>query len=145
MGEKYNEQEQVLSNSYSSRALTTPGSSLNFQSISTTYDMTGLDCDQVKFLCTEFSRNPSSSVAFEVSPEPSDDMSALRDCMDVPEDLCRGEWIDEGEGEGRGYFIDINNVLWLIVGLHSSVGRSLECLSQECPVVFHRLASFMLI
>ncbi|XP_033625444.1 uncharacterized protein LOC117288629 isoform X2 [Asterias rubens] len=90
LGTKYNEKEQVLSNSHSSRALTEPGSTLDFQPISTQFDMSDLNCEKVKFLCTEFSRNPSSSVAFEVTPDPSDDMTRLRDCMDVPENLCRG-------------------------------------------------------
>ena len=91
LGPRYNEQEQVLNNFDSSRPLTTPGNTLSFQPISAKYDMTDVDCMKIKFLCTEFGRNPSSSVSFEIKPVPNDP-SVLRDCMEVPEDFCRGKF-----------------------------------------------------
>ena len=90
-GPRYAEQEQVLSDYFSSRELMTPGSTLNFQTIDTEYDMTDLNCKKVKYLCTEFSRNPSSSEEFVLTPVPN--QSVLRDCMDVPEDMCNGKSI----------------------------------------------------
>ncbi|XP_022088423.1 uncharacterized protein LOC110978061 isoform X2 [Acanthaster planci] len=89
LGPRYNEQEQVLSRSLSGRPLRVPGNPLSFQPIQAKYDMTDVDCQKVKFLCTEFSRSPSASVSFEVTPVPNDP-SVLRDCMEVPEDFCQG-------------------------------------------------------
>ena len=88
-GPRYSEQEQVLSDYFSSRELMNPGDTLDFRTINTEYDMTDLNCKKVKFLCTEFSRNPSSSEMFELTPVPNE--SVLRDCMDVPEEWCNGK------------------------------------------------------
>ena len=87
-GPRYGEQDQVLSDYFSSRELMTPGNPLNFQTIDADYDMTGLDCKKIKYLCTEFSRNPSSSVDYELVPVPNE--RVLRDCMEVPEEMCKG-------------------------------------------------------
>ncbi len=92
-GPRYGEQEQVLSDYFSSRELMTPGDTLDFRTIDTEYDMTDLNCEKVKYLCTEFSRNPSSSEAFELTPVPNENV--LRDCMDVPEEMCNGVIIDD--------------------------------------------------
>ncbi|XP_038058584.1 uncharacterized protein LOC119729863 [Patiria miniata] len=89
LGPRYNEQEQVLNRPLSGRPLRNPGEPLSFQPIQAKYDMTDMNCEKIKFLCTEFSRNPSSSVSFDVTPVPNQP-SVLRDCMDVPEDFCRG-------------------------------------------------------
>ncbi|XP_022088425.1 uncharacterized protein LOC110978062 isoform X2 [Acanthaster planci] len=92
-GPRYNPQEQVLSDYFSSRELMTPGEALTFQTINTEYDMTGVDCRRLRYLCTEFSRNPSSSRDFELTPVPNE--RVLRDCMEVPDDMCRGVVIDD--------------------------------------------------
>ncbi|XP_038058441.1 collagen alpha-2(V) chain-like isoform X2 [Patiria miniata] len=92
-GPRYNPQEQILSDYFSSQELMNPGETLNFQTINTDYDMTGVDCKKLKYLCTEFSRNPSSSRDFELTPVPNE--RVLRDCMEVPDKMCRGVIIDD--------------------------------------------------
>ena len=88
-GPRLNPQEQVLSDYFSSRELMTPGQTLDFQTVHADYDMTGVNCKKLKYLCTEFSRNPSSSREFELTPVPNE--RVLRDCMEVPEEMCNGE------------------------------------------------------
>ena len=103
-GPRYAEQEQVLSDYFSSRELTNPGDSLNFRTIDAYYDMTGLDCKKVKYLCTEFSRNPSSSVEYELIPVPNE--RTLRDCMEVTDEMCKGKNLDM-IGVGKEIMVDI--------------------------------------
>ena len=88
-GPRYNQQEQVLSEYFSSRELITPGETINFQTINAEYDMSGVDCKKLKYLCTEFSRNPATRVEFQLTPVPSE--KVLRDCMAVPEEMCNGK------------------------------------------------------
>lgn len=88
-GPRYNQQDQVLSEYFSSRELMTPGDPITFQTIDAEYDMTDVDCKKLKYLCTEFSRNPDTTVEFEMTPVPNE--KVLRDCMEVPEEMCKGK------------------------------------------------------
>lgn len=64
-GPRYNEQVQVFDDIQQDQNFD-PNMPLDFRSLRTNFDMSGLTCDQVRFICVEFSRNTESSVDFTI-------------------------------------------------------------------------------
>ncbi len=80
---------QVLSLYHSSIPLTDPGQLLRYDDVPILFDMTGLTCAQMKHICTELSKNPQSSIDFELTGVP--DETVLKACFKVPKDSCIGK------------------------------------------------------
>ena len=87
-GPQQNYQEQVLSGYHAALPVMQAGDTLDFAPLATNFDMTGLKCPQVKYICNELSKNPTSRPDFEFSGVP--DESVLRSCFEVPDDACKG-------------------------------------------------------
>lgn len=64
-GPRYNEQFQVFNDDQQDQTFD-PNMPLDFGTLRTNFDMSGLTCDQVQFICVEFQRNPGSSVDFTI-------------------------------------------------------------------------------
>ncbi|XP_072173534.1 uncharacterized protein [Diadema setosum] len=87
-GPRHNEQQQVLSGYHAALPVMEAGDTLNFEPLSTNFDMTGLRCPQVKYICNELSKDPQSRPDFEFTAVPNE--SVLRSCFEVPDGACKG-------------------------------------------------------
>ena len=87
-GPRYGFQPQVLTGYLSSIPLTHAGDPINFRTISTNLDMTGVKCSDVQYICTELSKNPSSMPPFQLMAIPNEEV--MTSCFPVPRHACRG-------------------------------------------------------
>lgn len=90
-GEQQNPQEQVLDPYYASTPLYNPGDNIDMSRIFSNFDMDGLQCDDVPYLCAKFNRDPNSRPPFEMEAVP--DERVLTSCFPVPEDSCKGSML----------------------------------------------------
>lgn len=99
-GPQQNLQTQVLDPYHASTPLLNPGDDIDMSNLFTNFDMTGLKCDDVPYLCAEFNRDPNSSPQFEMEAVP--DENVLTHCFPVPEDACKGKLLTSTVLEGLG-------------------------------------------
>nr|XP_054751416.1 collagen alpha-1(I) chain-like [Lytechinus pictus] len=92
-GPQNNYQEQVLSGYHAALPVMMSGDTLDFVPLVTNFDMTGLKCPQVKYICNEVNRDPNSQPEFQFAGVP--DESVLRSCFEVPDDACKGVIFDD--------------------------------------------------
>ncbi|XP_030828654.1 uncharacterized protein LOC575485 isoform X1 [Strongylocentrotus purpuratus] len=92
-GPQANYQEQVLSGYHAALPVMEAADTLDFIPLVTNFDMTGLKCPQVKYICNEVNKDPESIPDFVFTPQP--DESVLRSCFEVPDDACRGIIFDD--------------------------------------------------
>ncbi|XP_030855714.1 alpha-2 collagen isoform X1 [Strongylocentrotus purpuratus] len=87
-GPQQNYQEEVLSGYHAALPVMAAGDTLDFVPLATNFDMTGLRCPQVKYICNELSKDPRSRPDFEFTAVP--DETVLRSCFEVPDGACKG-------------------------------------------------------
>lgn len=87
-GPQNNFQESVLSDYFAALPVMMSGETLDFVPLVTNFDMTGLKCPQVKYICNEVNRDQGSQPEFQFTGVP--DESVLRSCFEVPDDACKG-------------------------------------------------------
>ncbi|XP_072174385.1 uncharacterized protein [Diadema setosum] len=92
-GPQNNFQEQVLSGYHAALPVLQSGDTLDFVPLATNFDMTGLKCPQVKYICNELSRDEQSQPEFKFTGVP--DESVLRSCFEVPDGACKGIIFDD--------------------------------------------------
>ncbi|XP_063953209.1 uncharacterized protein LOC129257173 isoform X2 [Lytechinus pictus] len=92
-GPQANYQEQVLSGYHAALPVLAQGDTLDFVPLVSNFDMTGLKCPQVKYICNEVNKDPESIPDFQFSAVP--DESVLRSCFEVPDDACKGVIFDD--------------------------------------------------
>ena len=88
-GPQQNYQEEVLSGYHAALPVMAAGDTLDFVPLATNFDMTGLRCPQVKYICNELSKDPRSRPDFEFTAVP--DETVLRSCFEVPDGACKGK------------------------------------------------------
>lgn len=84
-GPELNPQQQVLTGDQLDVDLE-PGSPIDFGAVGVNYNMLGVDCASMGYICARLSKNPSASIDYTLDGTP--DESVLVDCQPVD---CRGE------------------------------------------------------
>ena len=87
-GVRYNELDQVLTNLQQDTGVAAHDT-LNFVPIGLNFDMEELGCSEVKYICLELQRDPSSSVIFSLESE-----GGLTRCMEL---RCEGELFHQNQ------------------------------------------------
>ena len=86
-GTRFAEQTQILNQRQQDQSLPAGGDELDFEPIEMNFDMSGLGCADVRYICTTISRNPQASIDFTLDPQP--DISALTSCQPIN---CEGKF-----------------------------------------------------
>ena len=77
-GRKFDLKEEVLTDEQGDMTLR-PSKPLNIGQVNFNLDMTGIGCNDVRFICVELSRDSAASVDFTVVPRP--DENGLQTCF----------------------------------------------------------------
>ena len=78
VGRRFNEQGSAFSN-YQSGKDAFPGEDIDFGMVDTNFNMKGLSCNDVRYLCAELTQGPRPDPPFEFSPVP--DPNVLKKCF----------------------------------------------------------------
>ena len=78
VGPRLGEKRQVFNNFQQDKEVE-PGENIKFQFVDTNFDMTGLSCREVPYLCTELRQGTRPDPEFQLIPVP--DRSVLRKCF----------------------------------------------------------------
>ncbi len=86
-GPRYNPQTYyTLSRRQQDMAARGKGDSINFGAVDINYDMSGLTCNDVRYICADLRKGNKPNPEYELVPVP--DPSVMTSCMEVP---CEGK------------------------------------------------------
>ncbi|XP_022088426.1 collagen alpha-1(II) chain-like [Acanthaster planci] len=94
VGRRFNEQRQVLNN-YQRNKDAFPGEDIDFGMVDSNFNMQGLSCKEVRYLCAELRKGTRADPDFELNPVP--DRSVLTKCF---RQKCDGIIIDSTDLRG---------------------------------------------
>ena len=85
-GPHHGETSSFNLNSYQRNVPVTPGGVVEFGTVETTFDMRGLTCDNVRYICAQLRRDENSVPSFQLTGVPHD--RVLTQCFNV---RCSGK------------------------------------------------------
>ncbi len=114
-GPRYGFHSQALSSYQGSLPLQHAGDPVDFRTVRTNLDMRGVRCSDIRHICTELSKDPTSAPPFQLMAIPNEDV--LKSCFPVPRHACTGlvlsnlDWsIDNGKllnDQGNDFDLDV--------------------------------------
>ncbi|XP_038058585.1 collagen alpha-2(I) chain-like [Patiria miniata] len=114
VGRRFNEQREVLNN-YQRSKDAYPGEDIDFGMVDTNFNMQGLSCNEVRYLCAELRKGSRPDPNFELSPVP--DSSVLKKCF---RQKCDGIVIDSTDLRGDFVVDDLTDTLEFDVSIFSN-------------------------